>query len=113
MRTAWTRELPSPPLGLSLSREAGGALVFDAERTLTRIDRLGQVELRRPAPATVVAAVASDEGRHVAALGRRGQAWLLSAELDVIWQRSLSPRPVALAIDHEGLAVAVADEAGG
>ena len=113
MRIAWTRELPSPPLGLSLARESGAALTFDAERTFTRLDALGQVDLRKPSPATVTAAAISDEGRHVAALGRRGQAWLLSAEFDVIWQRSLSPRPVALAIDHQGHAVAVADEAGG
>jgi hypothetical protein len=113
VRIAWTRELPSPLLGLSLARESGVALVFDAERTFTRLDALGQVELRRPAPATVTAAVISDEGKHVVALGRRGQAWLLSAEFDVIWQRSLSPRPVGVAIDHQGHVVAVADEGGG
>jgi hypothetical protein len=113
VRLAWSRELSSPPLGLSLARESGCALVFDVERMLTRLDRLGQVELRRAAPATPTAAVISDEGRHVAALGRRGQVWLLSAEFDVIWQRSLSRQPVALAIDHLGRAVAVSDEGGG
>jgi hypothetical protein len=113
VRIAWTRELPSPPLGLSLARESGAVLTFDAERAFTRLDALGQVDLRKPSPATVTAAALSDEGKHVAALGRRGQAWLLSAEFDVIWQRSLSPRPVALAIDHQGQVVAVADEAGG
>jgi hypothetical protein len=113
VRIAWTRELPSAPLGLSLARESGAALTFDAERTFTRLDPFGQVDLRKPSPATVTAAAISDEGKHVAALGRRGQAWLLSAEFDVIWQRSLSARPVALAIDHLGSVVAVADEAGG
>ena len=113
MRIAWTRELPSPPLGLSLAREPGSALVFDAERTFTRLDDLGQVALRRPSPATVSAAAFADEGKVAAAIGRRGQAWLLNAEFDVIWQRSLSPRPVAVALDHLGLVVAVADEAGG
>jgi hypothetical protein len=110
---AWTRELPSPPLGLSLARETGAAVVFDAERTFTRLDAAGEVALRRPSPATVTAAAASDDGRFVAALGRRGQAWLLSAEFDVVWQLGLAPRPLAVAIDHEGHAIAVADEAGG
>lgn len=112
MRLDWSRELPAPALGIGLAREPGTLLVFDAERMLTRLDRTGQIELRRPAPATLTAAVITDEGRHVAAIGRRGQVWLLSAEFDVIWQRSVSS-PVAVAIDHLGRAVAVADGAGG
>lgn len=113
MRIAWTRELPSSLLGMGLARESGCALVFDAERSLVRIDPAGQISLRRPAPATVSAAASSDEGKVVAALGRRGQVWLLNAEFDVIWQRSVANRPVAVAIDHLGLAVAVSDESGG
>jgi hypothetical protein len=113
VRIDWTRELASPPLGLCLAREPGLALVFDAERTLTLIDPAGQVALKRPSPATLAAAAFSDEGKVVAAVGRRGQVWLLNAEFDVIWQRGLTPRPIAAAIDHLGLAVAVADEAGG
>src|SRR5262249_10270382 len=87
--------------------------VFDAERMLTLIDPSGHVALRKPSPATLGAAAFADEGKVVAALGRRGQVWLLNAEFDVIWQRSLTARPVAVAIDHLGLAVAVADEGGG
>jgi hypothetical protein len=113
VRLEWSRELPAPALGLSLSRESGTFLVWDGENQLARFDKLGQREWRRPAPASLVSAVLSDEGKHIAVVGRRGHLWLLSGELSVIWERALPRRPVAAAIDHLGQAVAVADEAGG
>ncbi len=112
MRLLWSIDLPAPPLGLSLAREPGSFLVWDGEKNLARFDRNGKQQLRRPAPATLVAATLSDAGTHAAAVGRRGQVWLLTGELDVIWERSLSRKPVAVAVDHLGQGVAVADEAG-
>jgi hypothetical protein len=112
VRLLWSTDLPAPPLGLSLAREPGTFLVWDSDKVMSRLDRRGQVQLRRAAPGTVVAAALSDDGRHAAAVGRRGQVWLLTGEFDVVWERSLPVRPLAVALDHLGQGVAVADEAG-
>jgi hypothetical protein len=88
-------------------------LVWDREHHLTRLDRLGHVVVRRPAPASVVSAVCSDDGNTVAAIGRHGQVWMITPELTTMWERSLPRRPVSLALDCLGRQVAIADEAGG
>ena len=113
MRLAWSHPLPAPPAGLSFSREAGTILVWDAEPALGRYGPLGDRELRQRAPADLLLAALADDGRTVAAVGRKGEVWLLTADLVPIWQRALPRRPVALALDHLGTRLAVADEAGG
>lgn len=113
MRLAWSRPLPAPPVGLSLAREPGTLLVRDQEHHLARYDRTGQLELRQRAPASLVASAISDDGRVVAAAGRRGQVWLLTLDFVRLWERSVPRRPVAVALDGFGSRVAVADEAGG
>ncbi len=113
MRLAWSRPLPAAPAGLSLAREAGLLLVHDAEQHLVRLDRQGQVVVRRPAPGAVAAAACADDGNTVAAVGPRGQLWVMTAELTLHWERSLPRRPTALALDALGRQAAVADEGGG
>jgi hypothetical protein len=113
MRLAWSHTLPAVPVGLSLAREAGTFLVWDADHHLSRHDRFGNCELRQRAPASLVTAAFSDDGRSVAVIGKRGQVWLCTLDLVPLWERSLSRRTVALALDHLGQRVAVADEAGG
>lgn len=113
MRLAWSRPLPAPPAGLSLAREPGTLLVRDQEHHLGRYDRAGQLELRQRAPASLTASAISDDGRVVAAAGRRGQVWLLTLDFVRLWERSVSGRPVAVALDGFGARLAVADEAGG
>jgi hypothetical protein len=98
---------------MSLSREAGTILVWDGEPTLGRYDRLGQREVRQRAPADLLLADLADDGRTVAAVGKKGQVWLLNGDLVPLWERSVPRRPVALALDHLGLRLAVADESGG
>ncbi len=100
-------------MGLSLAREPGTSLVWDADKNLLRLGRHGAVERQRQAPGSVVAAALSDDGRHAAVLGRRGLLWLMTGDLDPVWERSLPRRPVAVALDHLGHGLAVADEAGG
>jgi hypothetical protein len=112
VRSLWSTDLPAPPLGLSLAREPGTSLVWDGDKMLTRLNRRGNQEMRRTAPGSIVAAALSDDGRHAAAVGRRGQVWLFTAELDLVWERSLPRRPTALAVDPLGKGVAVADEVG-
>jgi hypothetical protein len=113
MRLAWSRLLPAIPSGLSLAREAGWFLIRDVEDQLGRFDRQGQCEHRQRALAPLVAAVLSDDGKTAAAVGKRGQVWGMTCDLVPIWQRSIRPRPVALALDAHGKRLAVADEAGG
>jgi hypothetical protein len=112
VRQLWSTDLSAPPLGLSLAREPGTFLLWDGEKMLARAGRQGRQELRRAAPGSVVAAALSDDGRHAAAVGRRGQVWLFTGELDLLWERTLPHRPVAVALDHLGKGLAVADEAG-
>lgn len=113
MQLVWSRPLSAVPLGLSMARETGALLVWDGEQHLSRFDRLGQRELRQRAPATLIAATQSDDGLTVAAVGRRGQVWLMTADLVVVFERSLPARPVALAMDPLGQRLAVTDDAGG
>jgi hypothetical protein len=113
VRIAWSRPLPAAPLGISLAREPGFFLVHDVEGCLTRLDRLGQPVVRRPAPAALSAAAFADDGSSVAALGKRGQVWMMTSELGTMWERSLPRRGVAAALDPLGKQLAVADEAGG
>jgi hypothetical protein len=113
MRLAWSRPLPAPPAGLSLAREPGTLLVRDQEHHLGRYDRTGQLELRQRAPASLAASAIADDGRVVAAAGRRGQVWLLTLDFVRLWERSVPRRPVGVALDGLGSRVAVADEAGG
>ena len=98
---------------MNLAREPGQVLVWDVEGSLVRLDRLGQIVVRRPGPASLASAAFADDGNTVAAIGKRGQVWMMTAELTVSWERSLPRRPVALALDALGKQLAVADEAGG
>ncbi len=113
MRIVWSRPLPAIPVGLSLARETGMVLVWDGENHLVRLDRLGQIIVRRPAPASLVAATCSEDGGTVAAIGRRGQVWMMTSELGSLWERTLPRRPVALTLEHLGKQLAVADDSGG
>lgn len=112
MQLLWTRSLPAPPAGLSLARETGTLLVRDQEQHLARFDRTGQIELRQRSPASLLAAVISDDGQTVAAVGKRGQVWLLTLDFVPIWERAVPRRPMALAVDIEGRRVAIGDESG-
>lgn len=113
MRVIWTHPLPAPPVGLSLAYEGGSLLLWDAEPALARYGPLGQRDLRQRAHPDCLAATLSDDGRTVAAVGKKGQVWLLTADLVPIWERTLPRRPAALALDHLGGRLAVADDAGG
>lgn len=112
MRLAWSRPLPAPPAGLSLAWEPGTLLVRDQEHHLGRYDRAGQVELRHRAPGSLVAAAITDDGRTVAAAGKRGQVWLLTLDFVKLWERAVPRRPVAVALEAFGRRVAVADAGG-
>jgi hypothetical protein len=108
----WTQKVSAPLRGLSLARERGWVLAWDAQDGLHLWDRAGRRQAHRPAPAGLAAAACADDGGSVAAVGGRGQVWLLAPDLTPRWERSLSHRPAAVAIDPFGEHVAVADGGG-
>ncbi len=113
MRLAWSRPLPAPPRELSLARETSTILLRDQKHYLSRLDRFGQLQASQPAPAPLVSARIADDGQSLAAIGVQGQIWWLTPDFLPLWQRSMSKRPVALALDVLGQRLAVADELGG
>src|SRR4051794_19577430 len=98
----WSRNVRPPLRGLSLAREQGAVLCWHGQGGLTRFGRAGELQAERLAPSPVVAAAVADEGGTVAACGQEGQVWLLNPDLTTLWERRVSRRPVALALDPLG-----------
>ena len=78
---AWSRPLPAPPAGLSLAR-GSRARCWSATRSTTSAATTAPARSScgSAAPASLVAAVIADDGRTVAAAGKRGQVWLLTLD---------------------------------
>jgi hypothetical protein len=49
----------------------------------------------------------------VAAIGKRGQVWLLTPDFVTVFERSIPACPIALAMEALGRRIAIADDAGG
>jgi outer membrane protein assembly factor BamB len=109
----WTQKISAPLRGLSLARERGWVLAWDAQDGLHLWDRAGRRQAHRPAPAALAAAACADDGGSVAAAGGRGQVWLLAPDLTPRWERAVPQPALAVAIDPFGEHVAVADGGGG
>jgi hypothetical protein len=112
VRVLWSRPLASPPRGISLARERGRLLAWDAEHTLYLFNRAGELEARRPAAAALAGACAADDGDSFAAVGQDGRAWLLAPDLTPRWERSVPRRAVACALSALGDYLAVSDGGG-
>jgi outer membrane protein assembly factor BamB len=108
----WTQKVSAPLRGLSLARERGWVLAWDAQDGLHLWDRAGRRQAHRPAPAALTAAACADDGGSVAACGGRGQVWLLAPDLTPRWERTVPQRAAAMAIAPLGENVAVADAGG-
>ena len=108
----WSRSLPVIPASLSLAREPGTALVWDAENHLVRVDRLGKIIVRRPAPASL-AATCSEDGGIVAAIGKSRAS--VDDDLGVGFALGMHVAAPASGpvLEHLGRQLAVSDEAGG
>lgn len=113
MQLAWTHPLPAAASGMSLAREPGTVLVWDAEHHLARYDVRGQLLVRQRASSSLLMAACSDDGQSIATIGQRGKVRLMTAEFAPVFERTLEARPITLALDALGLRVAVADEKGG
>ncbi len=112
MHPLWTQKVSAPLRGLSLARERGWTLAWDAQDHLHLWDRAGRQQAHRPAGAALTAAACADDGGSIAAVGGRGQVWLLAPDLTPRWERALPQRPAAVAIAPLGDPIAVADAGG-
>ena len=112
MRVVWSRPLASPPRGISLARERGRLLAWDAQHTLYLLTRSGELEAQRPAAAALASACAADDGGSFAAVGQDGQVWLLAPDLAPRWERAVPRRAVACALSALGDYLAVSDGGG-
>jgi hypothetical protein len=113
MQVLWSQKIAAPLRGLVLARERGWVLAWDAADQLHVWDRLGRRQAQRQAPADLTVAACADDGASFAAVGEQGQVWLLAPDLTPRWQRSVTRRGSAVALDPFGGHVAVADGGGG
>jgi hypothetical protein len=113
VQALWSRPVTHPLDGLALARETGCTLTWDAGQALAWWTRAGDRRASWTAPGAVTVAACADDGSLVAAGSEVGQVWLLSADLALRVERPIKARVCALAVDHLGLQIAVADDAGG
>jgi hypothetical protein len=112
MRLRWTHPLPASARGLTLAREPGLVLVWDANHWVYLLSRGGGSQAHWHAPGNLVAACASDDGSAYGAVGDRGEVWWLAPDLMPRWGRGLSRPATATALDSLGQYLAVADNRG-
>jgi hypothetical protein len=98
------------PRGLGLAREKGWSLAWDEKDRLHLLNRTGALQAQKRLSGALVAACCADDGSTHAAVGSRGEVWLLAPDLTPRWQEQLPHRPVALALDPFGQYLAVADD---
>ncbi len=112
MHLAWSQKVTAPLRGLALARERGWVLAWDADDTLHLWDRQGWPQAHRRLSAPVMAAAAADDGSHFAAVGRQGQVWLLTPDLQIHRERAVEAPATAVAVDPLAQRLAVADGSG-
>jgi hypothetical protein len=105
----WSLRLAAVPRGLSLAREAGWMLVWDAGNVLYLVNRAGQLQGRTTAAGPLSAACAADDGSACACASERGEMWRLTPDLMPRWSSRLPNGAVACALDPFGRKLAVAD----
>jgi hypothetical protein len=109
----WSCKTAAAPRGLALARERGCFLVWDADGTLKLFNRSGEPQARVQTPDALTDACCADDGSLFAAVGARGQVWLLAPDLTPRWERTVPQRGTAIALDPFGQYLAAGDGAGG
>ena len=109
----WSRKIAAPPRGLSLARERGCLLAWDADHGLHLFNRSGEPQAQLRTADAVIDACCADDGETFAAVGAGGQVWLLAPDLTPRWERTAPPRGTAVALDPFGQYLAAADGDGG
>ncbi len=113
MQPLWSRNVAAPPRGLSLARERGCLLVWDADHGLHLFNRAGEPQAHVRTADAVSNACCADDGETFAAVGAGGQVRLLAPDLTPRWERAAPPRGTAVALDPFGQYLAAADGDGG
>ncbi|MBV9125135.1 MAG: hypothetical protein JO112_17405 [Planctomycetes bacterium] len=111
-KVQWSRVLPNPPRGLVRAREKGWVLTWDDHDWLYLLNSQGDRQGQKHLPTGLAGACCSDDGSSYAVLGAGGEISWLTPDLMARWERSLSQRPVAAAMDPYGQYLAIADHRG-
>jgi hypothetical protein len=114
--TAWTVVTDAPLVGATLAREAGTILAWDEANQLYLLNLLGEHLSTSRFPSKVRFGAISDDGSLIALLGEGGAdagLVLLSADFDVLVERSAPSEPTFLVIDPHGRYLAVGSRGGG
>ena len=98
---------------MTIAREAGWLLAWDASDSLHLVNRGGQLQGRKAIEGKLVAACAADDGSACAAVGQDGEVWWLTPDLMPRWTAKLPARTTACALDSFGRLLSVADTGGG
>ena len=110
---SWALRLASAPRGLSVAREGGWLLAWDAGNSLYLVNRAGELQWRTTLAWKLVAASAADDGSACAAVGAGGEVWRLTPDLMPRWTAQLTSRATACALDSFGRYLATSDSEGG
>jgi hypothetical protein len=111
VRLLWSQTALAPLRGLSLARERGWVLHWDADSNISLLNLAGERQATRQFRGLVAAAAAEDGGSY-AAIGANGEIWLLAPDLTTRWERRLPQRAVSVAMDSFGWLIAVGDASG-
>lgn len=105
----WSHKLSAAPTAMALAQEAGRVFAADRAGEVAVYDRRGKLlgQVRRPAPAQIVAA--AEDGSAFAIADRSRDVTWLAPDLSPRWTKSLAAKPTALAVDTVGRFLAAAD----
>ena len=109
---AWDVRTSESARGLCLAREKGWLLNWNDKNWLQLLGRSGQPQGQAHLPDEVTAAGCADDGSAIVAGGGRGQVWWFAPDLTLRWERTVSGKVLAVAVDLFGQCVAVADSQG-
>src|SRR5437899_9002554 len=105
----WTYRLAATPGGMARARESGHVLAWDQNCWLVLLGRQGKVQAQTRLDAGIAAATIAEDGSVVADADDRGTVTWRTPDLAARWQHRIDRRPVAVALDALGRALAVAD----
>jgi hypothetical protein len=112
VRPLWSLPSAGPIRGLSLARERGWLLAWDANSCLTLFNHAGDRQGMRQLPGALTAACAAEDGSAFAAAGAAGEVWLLAPDLSTTWERRAAQKALAVALEPFGQLLVVADAGG-
>ncbi len=112
LQTLWSYTHATAWRGLALCRERGLTLAWDARHGLHLFNRRGEPQSHWSCPGELIDAAAAGDGGSFAVVGAQGEVWLLAPDLTLRWERRVSTRTAAVALEAFGRYLAVADGGG-